>query len=164
MSASASEAPWLPTERPTVCPYHPPEELARIREEEPLSRIRYAGDHLGWLVTSHSLAREVLADTRFSSRSELLRSPVPGVPVPDNPPSAPPGFMINFDPPEHTRYRRKLVGEFTVRRMRQLTERIEEITAECLDAMERQGSPVDLVRMFARPIPGLVISEPPRVR
>jgi cytochrome P450 len=64
-----------------------------------------------------------------------------------------------MDPPEHTRYRRMLTRYFTVRRMRQLAPRIEQIVSEHLDAMERNGPPADLVPAFARPIPSLVICE-----
>lgn len=64
-----------------------------------------------------------------------------------------------MDPPDHTRFRHQLTGQFTVRRMRQLTDRVEAITAECLDAMETQDGPVDLVDSFARRIPGVVIAE-----
>lgn len=51
------------------------------------------------------------------------------------------------------------MGKFTVRRMRELTERVEQITAEHLDAMERQGGPVDLVEAYAQPVPALMICE-----
>ncbi|MBF8185019.1 cytochrome P450 [Nonomuraea sp. K274] len=43
--------------------------------------------------------------------------------------------------------------------MRLLTERVEQVTAEHLDAMERQGPPVDLVKAYAEPIPALMICE-----
>ena len=67
--------------------------------------------------------------------------------------SGAPGFFIGMDPPEHTRYRRLLTGQFTVRRMRRLEPRIERITAEQLDAMEPPGPPADLVPAFALPHP-----------
>lgn len=44
-----------------------------------------------------------------------------------------------MDEPQHSRYRKPLVGKFTARRMRLLTERIEQITTDCLDAMEETG-------------------------
>ncbi len=68
-------------------------------------------------------------------------------------------MFINADAPEHTRYRGLLTGKFTVRRMRMLTARVEEVTTEHLDAMRRQGPVVDLVKSFAQPIPALVICE-----
>jgi cytochrome P450 len=64
-----------------------------------------------------------------------------------------------MDEPQHGRYRKPLVGKFTVRRMRLLTERIERITADHLDAMEEAGPPADLVTAFANPIPAIVICE-----
>lgn len=67
--------------------------------------------------------------------------------------------MSGIDAPEHTRYRRLLTGKFTVRRLRQLTERVEQITTEHLDAMRRKGPPADLVQAFAQPIPALTICE-----
>ncbi|SDI37661.1 cytochrome P450 [Nonomuraea jiangxiensis] len=144
----------LPTLRPT--PFDPPAELAGLRASRPIAPLAYPDGHRGWLVTSHALAREVLADRRFSARSELHHMPA-GQPRPAQP--APPGIFLSMDPPAHTRYRHLLTGEFTVRRMRLLGDRIEEITGAYLDAMERQGPPVDLVESFTAPIPALVICE-----
>ncbi|MGW1196294.1 cytochrome P450 [Streptomyces sp. NPDC002536] len=149
----------LPTQRPAGCPFDPPEELARLREQEPLARLTFPDGHRGWLVTGHALARAVVSDPRFSSRHELMHIPMPGA-VPTEPiPPAGPGMFIGHDAPEHTRYRRLLMGKFTLRRMRQLTERVEEITAAQLDVMEQQGPVVDLVRAYAQPIPALLICE-----
>lgn len=64
-----------------------------------------------------------------------------------------------MDEPQHSRYRKPLVGKFTARRMRLLTERIEQITTDCLDAMEETGPPTDLVTAFAKPIPTIIICE-----
>ncbi|MEV4433153.1 cytochrome P450 [Streptomyces sp. NPDC049555] len=148
----------LPVTRPVGCPFDPPAELARLREEQPLRRMRYPDGHLGWLATGHATVRAILADPRFSSRYELLHLPVAsGF---DGPlPPAQPGDMSGIDAPGHTRYRRLLMGKFTVRRMRALTERVEEFTTACLDTMERQGPPADLVTAFAQPVPALVICE-----
>ncbi|MEO3868121.1 cytochrome P450 [Nonomuraea sp. B12E4] len=146
----------LPTLRPT--PFDPPTELAELRESRPVTPLAYADGHQGWLVTSHALARDVLADRRFSTRSELLHHPVA---MPGQGPArpAPPGMFLSMDPPRHTRYRHLLTGEFTVRRMRRLGDRIEEVTGTFLDAMERQGPTADLVEAFAAPIPAVVICE-----
>jgi cytochrome P450 len=148
----------LPTTRPAGYPFDPPAELGRRRAEQPLSRLAYPDGHEGWLATSHELVRLVLTDPRFSARSELMHLPIRGAGGSGGRP-APPGVFTQTDPPVHTRYRHLLTGQFTVRRMRRLTERVEEITAEHLDAMERHGPPVDLVEAFAQPIPSLVICE-----
>lgn len=74
------------------------------------------------------------------------------------PPAAPGEFLV-MDEPQHSRYRKPLVDKFTARRMRLLTERVEQITAEHLDAMEKAGPPADLVTAFAKPIPAIMICE-----
>ncbi|NBH07609.1 cytochrome P450 [Amycolatopsis sp. SID8362] len=147
----------LPTERAAARPFDPPPGLAERRAESPLSRLDYPDGHTGWLVTGHALAREVLADPRFSARAELRHLPIPGAPASDQP--AAPGMFGSMDAPGHTRYRRLLAGRFTVRRMRRLTERIQAIADECLTAMAERGSPADLVPALAQPLPAQTICE-----
>ncbi|MFC8275306.1 cytochrome P450 [Streptomyces sp. NPDC057271] len=143
----------MPTERPAGCPFDPPAALVEARRHGPISRYTHPGGKPGWLITGYDLVRSVLADPRFSSRKELLNV------VDFELPPAPPGEFLLMDEPRHSRYRKPLVGRFTVRRMRLLTERIEQITTDCLDAMERTGPPADLVTAFAKPIPTIVICE-----
>lgn len=147
----------MPIQR--ACPFDPPADLIALRAERPVSRMIYPDGHEGWLVTGYAAVRAVLADVRFSSRRELLRTPIPLDVPPARLEPAPPGAMIATDPPEHTRYRRLLTGQFTVRRMNQLTPRIQQITDDHLAAMRKEGPPADLVRSFALPIPSLVICE-----
>jgi cytochrome P450 len=146
--------PGLPTTRPAGCPFDPPSELATLR---PLTRMVYPDGHVGWLATGHEIVRAILADSRFSVRYELMHFPFPG--GPDEIPPAMPGDMTGTDPPEHTRYRELLAGKFTVRRMRLLTDRVEEVCAEQLDVMAQHGPPVDLVTAYAQPVPALMICE-----
>ncbi|WP_228981149.1 cytochrome P450 [Streptomyces sp. DH12] len=153
VTASASLAA-----RPARCPFSPPEALGRIRDERPLARMRYPDGHEGWIATGHAAVRAVLGDPRFSARYELMHYPLPDGPTGDLPPATP-GDMTGMDAPEHTRYRRLLMGKFTVRRMALLTTRVEEITAEHLDAMERGGRTADLVQAYAQPVPAHVICE-----
>ena len=157
-ASTESVLPALPMQRPDGRPFDPPAELARIRDEQPLRRMRFPDGHIGWLATGHAEVRAVLADQRFSARYELLHLPYPMKGFSEIP-AAPPGDLSGVDAPQHTRYRRLLTGKFTVRRMRQLADRIEEITAEMLDAMDRHGPPVDLVTAYAQPIPAQVICE-----
>ncbi|BCK70135.1 cytochrome P450 [Streptomyces libani subsp. rufus] len=157
-AAAQPEPVTLPLTRAAGCPFDPPAELAELREQQPLRPMRYPDGHVGWLATGHAVTRAIAADPRFSSRYELLRLPLPGGPPGPLPP-AQIGDLTGIDAPEHTRYRRLLAGKFTVRRMRLLTERVEQITADHLDAMERQGPVVDLVQAFAHPVPALMICE-----
>jgi cytochrome P450 len=157
MAETLSAPNPLPIAR--INPFDPPEVLAKLREEEPLSRLAFPDGHIGWLVTNHALARAVLADNRFSARQELRHIPMDHPLAKEPRREADPGMFIRMDPPDHTKYRRLLTGQFTVRRMRQLEPRIEEIANAHLDAMEQAGPPTDLVQAFALPIPSLVICE-----
>ncbi|MFI8325553.1 cytochrome P450 [Streptomyces sp. NPDC085529] len=153
MSESLHTVAAMPTERRPGCPFDPPAELVEARGHGPIVRLTHPGGMPGWLITGYDLVRSVLADPRFSSRKDLLNV------VDFEIPPAPPGEFLLMDDPEHSRYRKPLVGKFTVRRMRLLTERIEQVTAECLDAMAAAGSSADLVTAFAKPIPTIVICE-----
>ncbi|MFJ9575808.1 cytochrome P450 [Streptomyces sp. NPDC101191] len=153
MSESLHTVTTLPTERQAGCPFDPPAELTEARRHGPISRYTHPGGKPGWMVTGHDLVRSILADPRFSSRKELMNV------VDFELPPAPPGEFLLMDEPQHSRYRKPLVGRFTARRMRLLTERVEQITADCLDAMEASGPSADLVAAFAKPIPTIVICE-----
>lgn len=144
----------LPTQR--TCPFDPPEDLARLREEQPMARLAFPDGKVGWLLTRHHDVRAVLADDRFSADRLAASSPIRRIVFRREDTV---GSFIGMDPPEHTAYRQMLTRYFTVRRMRELAPRIERMVTEHLDEMERTGPPVDLVRAFALPVPSLVICE-----
>ncbi|MEU8271793.1 cytochrome P450 [Sphaerisporangium sp. NPDC049002] len=156
MTHAMSNPVTLPLDRQN--PFDPPRDLRRWREEGPIRPMLYTDGHVGWLVTGHAAARAVLADPRFSTDPDLLHPPV-GERVTQELIAEVPGFFLQEDPPEHTRFRRQLTGHFTVHHMKRLEPRIERITADRLDAMEQAGPPADLVEEFALPIPSLVICE-----
>ncbi|MEV3914142.1 cytochrome P450 [Streptomyces canus] len=157
IDAQGTEAAGTPQPLPLTrtCPFTPPAELTRLREQEPVSPLAHPDGTVGWLVTEHALAKQVLTDSRFSARSELQHSPV----LDQEPQAAMPGGFIFMDPPDHTRYRKLLTGQFTVRRMRQLEARVQEITDQQLAMMREKGPGADLVADFALPIPSLMICE-----
>lgn len=133
----------------------PVPELGRRRDEERVSRIELAGGafHM-WLVSRYDDVRAVLGDAdRFSNDFGNLTGEGGATDQED------PGGLGFADPPKHTRLRKLLTPEFTVRRLRRLEPRIEAIVDDHLDAMERAGSPADLVSSFSLPIPSLVVSE-----
>ncbi|MEU5209957.1 cytochrome P450 [Streptomyces sp. NPDC020742] len=144
--------------QPTVrsCPFDPPEEYRTLRAQEPVAPMTFPDGAAGWLVTRYDDVRTVLSDPRFSAKRGILR---PGGAEGGDAPAPPPGLFIMMDAPEHTRFRRLLTGQFTVRRMRQLAPAVEKIVAEQLDAMAAAEGPVDLVQAFALPVPSLVICE-----
>jgi cytochrome P450 len=146
------------------CPFDPPVALERMREQAPVSQVTMLNGATVWMVTGYQEARMVLSDPRFSA--DLVRSGgVLMVDIPDEvrekllDERSRAGSFVSMDPPEHTRYRRLLSGQFTVRRMRQLEPRISEIVTEHIDAMIAGGTSADLVTAFALPVPSLVICE-----
>ncbi|MGG2461689.1 cytochrome P450 [Streptomyces sp. RGM 3693] len=152
----------LPMER-DASPFDPPRRITQLREARPVSPLIFPNGHEGWLVTGYDAVRQLMADTRFSSRQDIgiLHVPfeTPGMPAATEPSPQVPGLFISMDPPDHSRLRRKLTGAFTVKRMKQLEERISEITERQLDELARLTPPVDLVKEFALPAPSLVICE-----
>ena len=134
--------------------FNPIAELGGHRPDEPLRAFRYPDGHTGWLVSGHALTRTVLTDLRFSSRAELKRAPVhrPGADPFFGQPT-PPGWFIDLDPPDHTRFRRLLAGQFTAHRMNRLRPWIERIVGGCLEAMARSSTPVDVIADFAFAVP-----------
>src|SRR4051812_29272975 len=146
----------LPIRRTPDCPFDPPAELARIGAEAPLTPLAFPDGHEGWLATGHATVRRVLADPRFSARSELMHSPLPGYEGVTAPP-AEPGVFLGMAAPDPPRSRRLLAGKFTARGMTQLTQGIEGGAAEPPAAMGRRGGPVDLVPAFPQPTPAIVI-------
>lgn len=156
------------TEPPAVLPLHmrrerfdPVEELGRLRDGDAVSRVDTGLGMSAYLVTRYDDVRQVLSDpVRYSNtdrRSFALMGDQQLSPEELDQMQA--GQLLAFDPPEHTRLRRMLTPEFTVRRMRRLEPRIIEIVEQHLDALERAGAPADLVADFALPIPSLVICE-----
>ncbi|MGW6503073.1 cytochrome P450 [Nonomuraea angiospora] len=154
MDAAQFPAVALPVQR--SCPLDPPAQYHSLRQEQPIAPLAFPDGAVGWLLTRHEDVRAVLADDRFSSDRTRASSPVRSSPFR---PEDRPGMLLNMDPPQHTHYRRMLTRYFTVRRMRDLAPRIEQIVADHLDAMHTAGPPVDLVPAFARPVPSLVICE-----
>jgi cytochrome P450 len=150
------EATPLPTTRPT--PFDPPEDYRKLREDQPVSRLAMPDGSLGWLVTSYELVRQVMSGPQFSSRFSNITNPLRVIPQ-EMRQDAAPGMFIGQDAPDHGRYRKLLTGQFTVRRMRALEPRIQQMVIDHLDAMEAAGDSADLVDKFALPIPSLVICE-----
>ncbi|MGC0313710.1 cytochrome P450 [Kitasatospora acidiphila] len=162
MTTTAPIPNGLPMER-DAGPFDPPREISRLREARPVSPMLFPDGHEGWLVTGYDALRQLMADTRFSSRQDIgvIHVPyeVPGMPALTEPSPQVPGLFISMDPPDHTRLRRKLTGAFTVKRMKQLEAHIADIVERQLDEMARLAPPVDLVKEFALPVPSLVICE-----
>ncbi|PCC68702.1 Cytochrome P450 [Nannocystis exedens] len=140
-----------------TCPYAPPAEHRRLREEAPIARVKLPNGRTAWAVTKHEHIRTVLSDPRFSSNRRdpgfpsLSREPPPASDLKP--------LLLELDPPEHGQVRRGVLGEFTVQRTQALGPRIQQIVDEHIDAMLAGPRPVDLVQAFSLPVPSLVICE-----
>jgi cytochrome P450 len=132
----------------------PTPRLAEMRERAPLGRLaRFFGRTI-WLATGSEEVRAVLADT--TSFSNDVR---PFVGTATANPEYGIGGLGFTDPPEHTRLRRILTPEFTVRRLERLRPLIADIVGQQLDVLAAAGPVADLVQDFAFPIPFKVICE-----
>ncbi|MFL6026119.1 MAG: cytochrome P450 [Friedmanniella sp.] len=108
-----------------------------------------------WVVADWTDARTVLADAEHFSRGRVEFRGLD----PERVEKLRAGMLLAQDPPDHTRLRRMLTGEFTVKRIKGLEPRISAIVDEHLDRMQELGPPADLVANFALAIPSLVICE-----
>lgn len=128
-------------------------ELGERRAAEPVSKLELPFGITAWLVTGYDAAKSVLGDpTSFSNAFGNLTTA-------GTDDEQDPGGLGMSDPPYHTRLRKMLTPEFTMRRLNRLKPRIEAIVAGQMDAIEEAGQPADLVPTFALPIPSLVICE-----
>ncbi|WP_370947432.1 cytochrome P450 [Amycolatopsis sp. cg5] len=156
-ATGTEQPPLFPMKRP--CPFKMPEEYARLRAEEPVSKVtlRVSGKQV-WIITKADDVRKVLTDSTLSSNWKEPGYPLP-VAVPDDILQAMELPLVAMDPPHHTVRRRMLIPEFTAKRMQALRPKIEKIVHEHIDAMLAKGGPVDLVEELAVPVPSLVFCE-----
>lgn len=137
--------------------FDPVPAVAALRERAPVARLTSFMGITVWLVTGDPEAREVLSDT--TSYSNDIR-PLAG--ASGDTEQGDIGGLGFTDPPDHTRLRRLLTPEFTMRRLSRLQPRIEQIVDQQLEATAQAAAgahPVDLVTTFAFPVPFLVICE-----
>jgi cytochrome P450 len=156
-----TQAPELPPLHMRRDAFNPTPELREIRETTGVRTVVNAFGMTVYLITRHDDIKEVLSDHERFSNARPPGFVAPGAPTVSDEElaSARAGNLLGLDPPEHQRLRRMLTPEFTIRRMKRLQERIVEIVAQQLDAMESAGPPADLVSSFALTIPSLVICE-----
>lgn len=136
-------------------PYGPPAAHRQLQAEQPVANLHWperGGDV--WTVAKYEDVRAVLGNTSFSSdRSH-----------PDHPahqaynPKSHQGRIIEMDPPKHSTQRGRVMNEFTVKKVKSMRPRIEEIVNECIDAMLESGNEGDFVELLSLPVPSMVIA------
>jgi cytochrome P450 len=167
MEEKPEETRVLPTDSPIDAlvvplrrtgPFAPRDEYTRLRAEQPVARVRMAGGNTAWLLTRYADVRAMLSDTRFSSNRALPGFPL-FTPGQEKAIAMFPQSIGSLDGPAHTRARRAVVGEFTMRRVDALRPRIEQVVQNSLDDLLGAEGPVDLVATFALPVASLTICE-----
>ena len=135
---------------------------AALRAEAPAKLVVTPNGFRVWVISRYEEAKAVLADPTVQKNSAGMRVAMDGNKTDDHEARefAPDlsQHMLSMDPPDHTRLRRMVTKAFTARRIEQMRPRIEEITAELLGKLTT-GDEVDLLDVFAFPLPITVISE-----
>ena len=136
-----------------------------IRAAGPLVRSKFV-----WVTADHDVSKTVLTSPDFRSGmpggvgwvSQLAEWSAPKAIHPVRPPS-----LLVTEPPDHTRYRKLVMGVFTARAVTKLRARTESIAAELLDRIPARR-PVDLIEAYCALLPVTVITEvlgvPPKDR
>ncbi|MGW1891436.1 cytochrome P450 family protein [Streptomyces sp. NPDC002004] len=127
---------------------------AGLRARGPVHRVRMPEGPDAWLVVGYEQGRAALADPRLSKEWRRA-SPDLGVQ-----PVTPGVSMLSSDTPVHTRLRKLVAREFTVRRVEGLAPRVQRMTDELLDAMlAAEDRRADLVEALSFPLPMSVICD-----
>lgn len=126
----------------------PVPELAEIRGRERLHKLALPFSFNAYLVSGHDESRAVLTDR--DAYSNDIRHLFLG----DGPATSDDIGGLGFtDPPLHTRLRKIVTPEFTMRRLARLGPVVEQIVDDALDTFEAAGSPADLAKHVAFPVP-----------
>jgi len=121
----------------------------RFRGPSPLLRVA----ETIWFALGHADVTTLLRHPRMSTDEQQHAATEAGNAVDPNRTRS----LLFMDPPDHTRLRNLVARAFTPRRIEDLRAATEAITAELLDAMPADGTPVDLIQAFAYPLPVRVI-------
>jgi cytochrome P450 len=147
------QAPQLPM-RTTGERLSPRVDLDQITSRERLAAYTFPNGVTGYLTTTAADFRAILSDPRFHAKrflGEPQMAPV-SVDVPDMP-----GFIPSMNGPEHLRIRRLAAGDFSVRRVAAMHDKIVAVVDRALDSVVAHGSPIDLYPSYCLTIPSEVI-------
>lgn len=155
MSTHVQQEQTFPPSR--SCPFSPPSEYMRMREEEPVRQVTLWSGQRIWAVSRYQDVRTVLTDERFSA--DITRE---GFPLMR--PSVGLAFrsvgrrnFMRIDGPEHVRLRKMVTQDFTAKAVERWRPEIQKLTDSIIDSLLADGKPFDLVSEIAEEIPTRVI-------
>ncbi len=135
----------------------------QARNKEKVQLVRLPSGRTAWAIIGAAECRAVLtsphisSDLRHPSFPSLISNsgqPVGAASTVDFRPS-----ISAMDPPEHTVTRRRVLGEFTHRRIKAMEPHIQQMVDTHVDAIITGPKPVDLVTALCLPIPSLTICQ-----
>ena len=126
---------------------HPP--LRRLRERDPVNETPVGL----WRLTRYADVSRLLHDVPAGVRT--TDGELPGV---DESLGGQRLFMLQQDPPTHTRLRRLVSGAFTPRAIATLRPNVQQIVDACLDRVAERGE-MDVIADLGLPVPSTVICE-----
>ncbi|MGC7102898.1 cytochrome P450 [Amycolatopsis lurida] len=142
-----SEVP-LAIRRRLSRPFDPAAEFAWLRDEKPVVRTNVplltGGMSEAWMVTRYNDVRKVLGDSAFRLATVVKDG------------SAEAGAVVDVD---DLRLPEAIASAFTMRNLKLLRPRIEELIEGQLDRLGQRGNAGDIVFDFAMPVSALVICE-----
>jgi len=159
MKTDSGDIPVYPMTRDPAAPLDPPLELRRLRNEQPVTRVRIWDGSTPWLLTRYADQCSVLADARFSA--DVTHPGYPHESASFKARRAKHQSFIGMDGAEHARLRRMVAGEFTVRNLEPMRPVVQRFADALIDDMlaEYRSGPVDLIEAYAIALPSLTISE-----
>ncbi|MFN2427167.1 MAG: cytochrome P450 [Candidatus Binatia bacterium] len=148
---SWKDDPWLGVFPPELARKADPYKLlARLRNHDPVNATPFGI----WRLTRYDdvvrMLREVASGVRFADGTSF-GGQAPGLSLPGR-------FILQQDPPNHTRLRKLMSLAFRPRATERLRARTEEIVSERLDEVLERGS-MDVIADLALPVPSTVICE-----
>ncbi|MEV5681291.1 cytochrome P450 [Streptomyces sp. NPDC052179] len=148
-----------PVHREADTPLDPPADYTRLREDQPIVKVRFPNGSTGWLVTRFDEGSKVFTDPRLSARRPRHDTPEGEISEAGEDAPFDAGFVM-MDEPEHGAYRRLLTARFTPKAVQnKLQPYLDKIVDEHLDAIAAGPETFDFVQAMALPIPCLVICE-----